>query len=992
MEDFYASQYPIMGSDQPTALATPEQNGPGTIPPDENDLYTSGGQTIDESVSHNMEQEPRLSMQQLAYIDSLGTEPGQASLMHYSGSDFGEAQFDHSQPSNTPVGGFNGAIDLSRVSTGQSWGSGNISSDTQYYTPPSTYENVDSSGPFISPLGQESSVGGGNQPPVYSPIMGMQIGFGGSRQAYPLPHPMKVPQNPDYITSPPQQIGNGSFAIFPTISQAQATPEIPHKQEKLLTSNILNGRFQTHLDYNRREVTSQNNSSSFMNSQSNNLSQQSYYSQHSSSIAADIYTVACAPSNNPGMDRLIPGNTREFADAGLEIKNGTPVHCGPLVDFKNGETEFLQQYSPSGLNSKDILDRVKTSRHLDGVDSSCAFVVCDLNAPDDPIVYVSDNFERLTGYSKREVLGRNCRFLQAPDGIIDAGANRNFVDGKDVFFLKSKIEARSETQTRLINYRKGGQSFLNLLTLVPIQLLGSDEYRFCVGFQVDLVEKPHAITKENPDGSYKVNYQRSQLPRYLLHTPETQQTSHHNPFPPSDKGITDGPTETSWERMLVERSNDLVHVLSLKGQFIYLSPSTLEILEYEENELLGTTISSICHPSDIVSLAREFREITEDSIVSLIYRIRRKDSGYIWFESYGSLRAIEPGEGGKCLMLTGRELPDYDLPRNNILEAGGMCEHELWTKISLSGMFLSVSSRAMDLLDKSPGELVGTSMREYLKKEVKSSRKSRPGTDTEAEDKLRHALGQARRGLRAGFDHGFQGKTKVLGAQTILYPVGGRRGRKPAFLIAQTRFPRFARTTPRSSRKNPSSPNGPSVPAEPTPPDIRPFKFAEHADIHESIFEERKPTRGTNWQAELSLLSSRNKKLQGEIEVLKNLQKRRIKNGPEGRKCAECDKTETPEWRKGPNGKGELCNSCGLQFAKWAHLTDTRFSLIPTPIIHATANHLQMSVSSYKNSTSSSPVKNPELETPSSASNKTPHTEPRENVQVLNGDAYLLPE
>ena len=130
------------------------------------------------------------------------------------------------------------------------------------------------------------------------------------------------------------------------------------------------------------------------------------------------------------------------------------------------------------------------------VDISCAFVVCDINAPDDPIVYVSDSFEYLTGYSKAEVLGKNCRFLQGPDGKIEAGKERKYADGQAVFRLKSEVETRSEAQVSLINYRKGGQSFMNLLTVIPIRW-DSDEYKFCVGFQVDLVEKPHSITKTN---------------------------------------------------------------------------------------------------------------------------------------------------------------------------------------------------------------------------------------------------------------------------------------------------------------------------------------------------------------------------------------------------------------------------------------------------------------------------------------------------------------
>ena len=38
--------------------------------------------------------------------------------------------------------------------------------------------------------------------------------------------------------------------------------------------------------------------------------------------------------------------------------------------------------------------------------------VADPSQPDAPMVYVNDAFLRLTGYSREECIGRNCRFLQ----------------------------------------------------------------------------------------------------------------------------------------------------------------------------------------------------------------------------------------------------------------------------------------------------------------------------------------------------------------------------------------------------------------------------------------------------------------------------------------------------------------------------------------------------------------------------------------------------
>jgi len=33
-------------------------------------------------------------------------------------------------------------------------------------------------------------------------------------------------------------------------------------------------------------------------------------------------------------------------------------------------------------------------------------------------------------------------------------------------------------------------------------------------------------------------------------------------------------------------------------------------------------------------------------------------------------------------------------------------------------------------------------------------------------------------------------------------------------------------------------------------------------------------------------------------------------------KCTSCKATQSPEWRKGPSGKKELCNACGLRYAR----------------------------------------------------------------------------
>ena len=58
----------------------------------------------------------------------------------------------------------------------------------------------------------------------------------------------------------------------------------------------------------------------------------------------------------------------------------------------------------------------------------------------------------VTGYTRAEVVPRNCRFLQG-----------NYTDKSATKRLRASIEAREETVELLLNYKKTGEPFWNLL-------------------------------------------------------------------------------------------------------------------------------------------------------------------------------------------------------------------------------------------------------------------------------------------------------------------------------------------------------------------------------------------------------------------------------------------------------------------------------------------------------------------------------------------------
>ncbi|MGB4073931.1 EAL domain-containing protein [Pseudomonas sp.] len=103
---------------------------------------------------------------------------------------------------------------------------------------------------------------------------------------------------------------------------------------------------------------------------------------------------------------------------------------------------------------QDLENRTRTR----AVEASVnAVIITDNEQPDQPIVYVNPAFERITGYSSVEVMGRNCRLLQ--------GDNHAQTELENI---RRALQGQEEGRALLRNYRKDGSEFWNELTVTPV--------------------------------------------------------------------------------------------------------------------------------------------------------------------------------------------------------------------------------------------------------------------------------------------------------------------------------------------------------------------------------------------------------------------------------------------------------------------------------------------------------------------------------------------
>lgn len=150
-----------------------------------------------------------------------------------------------------------------------------------------------------------------------------------------------------------------------------------------------------------------------------------------------------------------------------------PEDARPLLEQCNANEKL-----PSAIHAKDIEGMASSERagaagdhvgvqKLDKEDFSLiqsiqnsqqSFIITDPSLHDNPIVYASNDFLTLTGYSQEEVLGRNCRFLQGTETC------KNKVEE-----IRKAVSVGEDVNVTFVNYTSDGEPFWNSLFIAALR-------------------------------------------------------------------------------------------------------------------------------------------------------------------------------------------------------------------------------------------------------------------------------------------------------------------------------------------------------------------------------------------------------------------------------------------------------------------------------------------------------------------------------------------
>lgn len=177
------------------------------------------------------------------------------------------------------------------------------------------------------------------------------------------------------------------------------------------------------------------------------------------------------------------------------IRRECPDKADELLEGLSGpQGKFTPLPMPSGFGPvKTLMEPdFRLMSALSG--SQQNFAISDPSLPDNPIVYCSQGFLDLTGYTLDQVLGRNCRFLQGP------GTDQSAVD-----IIRKGVREGVDTSVCLLNYKADGTPFWNQFFVAALRDAENNVVNF-VGVQCEVskavVEKQ---LKEKAEADSKMN-------------------------------------------------------------------------------------------------------------------------------------------------------------------------------------------------------------------------------------------------------------------------------------------------------------------------------------------------------------------------------------------------------------------------------------------------------------------------------------------------------
>ena len=374
----------------------------------------------------------------------------------------------------------------------------------------------------------------------------------------------------------------------------------------------------------------------------------------------------------------------EKGSYGLNRMNDQDKTKEQLTSELAGTRQLVAELKASESERQRVEEALKESEELSRGLLQAATVGTYI-VQDGKFQYVNPQFERITGYTRDELLGTYSMEHVHPD-------DRELVRNKAVELLKGQSILSYEFR---FMHKDGSPLWI-------LERVASIEYK----------GRPAAV------GSFMDINERKQAEEALRESEERF-------------------------KALIENARDAIGILDAEGIIVYESPSVERILGYRPEELIGKSVLALIHPDDLPEVSAKFVEILSSPTVvgSMQLRLRHKDGSWRWMEGMANNLLDNPQVRG--IVVNYRDITE----RKQAEEALHQSEERLRALVEnapdaihihdLDARFIDANKKSEELVGYSRDELTSSSFlevgllpEEYIAKAAELLAKSRRGEPT----------------------------------------------------------------------------------------------------------------------------------------------------------------------------------------------------------------------------------------------------------------------
>lgn len=172
-------------------------------------------------------------------------------------------------------------------------------------------------------------------------------------------------------------------------------------------------------------------------------------------------------------------------------------------------------------------------------------------------------------------------------------------------------------------------------------------------------------------------------------------------------------------KTLVQESSDIISITDLEGNFTYVSPSSINVIQISPEELIGTNAFDYVHPDDIEQVAQSFSLIAEQKSVQIApYRFKNKKGEWRWFIANVSNQLNSPTIKG--VIVTSRDIHETREAKEQLIQSERRFKtlvqegSDMICLIDEKADFTYASPTSIKVLNITPEQFIGTNAFDYI--------------------------------------------------------------------------------------------------------------------------------------------------------------------------------------------------------------------------------------------------------------------------------------